>query len=137
MRHFLMTVLTVALIAGAGQPRADEPAGAIRSVIERQLAAFLKSDLEGAFAFASPGIQRMFRDPANFGRMVQQGYPMVWRPARWEMRDLVETDAGPVQVVLFEDADGILHEADYLMEMVDGAWRIAGVRLRRLPGVGT
>ena len=68
--------------------------------------------------------------------MVAGAYPMVWRPRRYEMQQLVETAQGPVQVVLFEDLGGRFHEAGYLMQEVDGQWRINGVKLRRLPEVG-
>ena len=138
MRLALMSLLA-ALILFAGQPgpaRADEPGDSIQSVIERQLSAFRANDLDGAFAFASPMIQQKFGDPQNFGQMVQSGFPMVWRPARYEMLELVETPSGLVQVVLFEDAAGQLHEAGYLMQLIDGEWRINGVHIRRRPGVG-
>jgi len=116
--------------------RAEEPADAIQSVIERQLSAFRANDLETAFGFASPSIQQKFGDPQRFGRMVETGYPMVWRPARHQMLDLVQTEMGPVQVVLFQDQRGRLHEAGYLMQQIDGIWRINGVKLRALPAAG-
>ena len=139
MRRIMGSLMFVALIAfaSAGAARAEEPGPAIQSAIERQIAAFLANDLEGAFAIASPSIQQIFKTPKIFGQMVQNGYPMVWRPARYEMLKLVETEAGLVQVVLFEDASGRLHEAGYLMQQVDGVWRINGVHVRRQPGVGT
>lgn len=137
MRLFLMAMLIAASITAAGQSRADQPSQAIQTVIERQIAAFLRNDLVGAFAFAAPNIQQRFGDPQKFGQMVRSGYPMVWRPERYEMLELVQTPSGPVQVVLFEDAAGALHEAGYLMKLVDGVWRIAGVHVRRRPGVGT
>lgn len=136
MRNFLFSMLAAALILTAATPKADETAPAIQSVIERQLAAFQANDLDRAFTFAAPTIQKMFGDPQNFGRMVRNGYPMVWRPARYEMMQLVQTTSGPVQVVLFEDAAGTLHEAGYLMKLVNGVWRIAGVHIRKRPGVG-
>ena len=134
-----LTVLIAAfmfVLSAAPGVRADEPQDSIRMVIEDQLAAFQRNDLETAFSFASPTIQQKFGSPQNFGQMVQNGYPMVWRPARHEMLDLVETDFGPVQVVLFEDAFGRLHEAGYLMKQIDGIWRINGVHVRKAPGVG-
>ncbi len=140
MRRVLMQLLAAVLLIGASvtdRARADEPADAIQSVIDRQIKAFLASDLDQAFTFASPMIQKQFGDPSNFGRMVQRGYPMVWRPARYEMLQLVETGAGLVQVVLIEDASGQLHEAGYLMQQIDGKWRINGVHVRVRPGVGT
>ncbi|MEM7059832.1 MAG: DUF4864 domain-containing protein [Pseudomonadota bacterium] len=117
--------------------RADDASTDIQSVIQSQLDAFQKNDLETAFGFASPTIQQKFGSPETFGRMVRNGYPMVWRPASREWRQLVQTDAGPVQVVLFEDSSGRLHEAGYLMQQIDGIWRINGVHVRQAPGVGT
>ena len=133
----LLALLLVGLVAILPlRAVAEEPADSIQTVISDQIAAFRASDVETAFGFAAPSIQRQFGDPENFGRMVRQGYPMVWRQRRFEMRQLVDTDFGPVQVVLFEDAAGVLHEAGYLMVEVDGVWRIAGVKLRRVPQVG-
>ena len=126
----LLVLLPLRAMAEQGPPKA------IQDVITNQLTAFGANDLGTAFGFASPTIQRKFGDPENFGRMVALAYPMVWRPRRYEMRELVQTDLGPVQVVLFEDAQGRLHEAGYLMQQIDGAWRINGVKLRRLPEVG-
>jgi hypothetical protein len=134
MRAVLAAVLlAIALIRPVA---AEEPADAIQAVIERQIAAFQRNDLAEAFGHAAPGIQAMFRTPGRFGRMVETGYPMVWRPARYRMLDLAETPGGLVQTVLFVDRDRRFHEAAYLMREVDGVWRIAGVRLSALPGVG-
>ena len=134
MRIFVAALLLA--LAVVRPVAADEPADSIRAVIERQIAAFQRNDLSEAFGYAAPGIQAIFRTPENFGRMVETGYPMVWRPARYSMQDLSETPEGLVQTVLFEDRNGRLHEAAYLMREVDGAWRIAGVWLNALPGVG-
>ena len=116
--------------------KAAEPDDSIQAVIADQIAAFQKNDVERAFTHASPNIQRIFGTPKRFGQMVEQGYPMVWRPARYEWLKVVETDFGPVQVVLFEDQSGRLHEAGYLMQQIDGVWRINGVKLRPREGVG-
>lgn len=116
---------------------AEEPADSIQGVISDQLSAFQANDVDRAFSHASPSIQQKFGTASQFGRMVEYSYPMVWRPQRFEMRDLIETGAGLVQVVLFEDRAGALHEAGYLMQEVDGVWRINGVKLRALPGVAS
>jgi len=136
--HRLLSSLALAMsLALSFNPARADDAAAIRTVIADQLAAFDRGDLEAAFAHASPGIQARFGDPRTFGDMVRSGYPMVWDPGRYEMRALSATPRGQVQTVMFEDAAGILWEADYLMEKVGGVWRIAGVALRRLPGVGS
>ncbi|MEO0821398.1 MAG: DUF4864 domain-containing protein [Pseudomonadota bacterium] len=130
----LLLAIAVAL---PGQAARADDAAAIRGVIADQIAAFQRDDLDAAFAHASPGIQGKFRSPDTFGQMVRYGYPMIWRPSRWEMGETATTEAGPVQTVLFEDAAGALWEADYSMTEVDGVWRISGVTLRKIPGVAS
>lgn len=138
MALLLMGALCLsAALAMAPRAMAEEADAAIRAVIADQIGAFQRSDLDAAFAHASPGIQGKFGDPATFGRMVAQGYPMIWRPQQWEMGAYVDGPRGPTQSVLFRDAKGVLWEADYFMERVDGVWRIDGVQLRRLPGVAS
>ncbi len=136
MRILLVSLMMVIGVFAARPALAEEPADGIQAVISQQLADFQRSDVDAAFRHAAPGIQAIFGNSKAFGQMVQNSYPMVWRPARVEMMQLVQTNAGPVQVVLFEDQSGRLHEAGYLMKQVDGIWRIAGVRLREAPGVG-
>lgn len=137
MRHVLVVFALITAFAINTPAWADDRAAGIQATIEAQISDFQRSDITAAFEHATPSIQGKFGNAETFGRMVRQVYPMVWRPARWEMRQIVETDFGPVQVVLFEDQSGRLHEAGYLMEQIDGTWRIDGVRLRELPGVGT
>ncbi len=141
MRRFLATT-TVLLIAAflaqaQGPARAEEPADSIQAVIVSQLDAMQANDPAAAFAHASPTIQSKFGTPEVFRRMVETGYPVIWRPARYEMLALAETAAGPVQTVLFQDREGRLFEAAYQMQLIDGVWRINGVYLRALPGVGS
>jgi ketosteroid isomerase-like protein len=129
--------LLVVLLASA---RADEAAiaaaerAAIRSVIERQIAAFAKDDAAAAFGFASPSIQRQFGTPETFMGMVQSGYRPVYRPHSLSFREATRVEGGVVQEVDVIGADGKSARAFYLMEREqDGSWRINGVSL--LPGV--
>lgn len=130
-------LLLVGVVSTPFTVRSDDSSNAIQSVIQNQLDAFQANDLDTAFSFASPTIQEKFGSAETFGRMVKNGYPMVWRPASRQWQKLVQTDAGPVQVVLFEDANGRMHEAGYLMQLIDGTWRINGVHVRKASGVGT
>ena len=82
---------------------AAEPDDSIQAVIADQIAAFQANDVDRAFTHAAPNIQKIFETPQRFGQMVRQGYPMVWRPARYQWLKIVQTEVGPVQVVLFED----------------------------------
>lgn len=133
----ILTVFSLSTFSASKHAQADGHSGAIQTVIESQLNAFKANDLKTAFTFASPNIQGIFKSPERFGRMVKNGYPMVWRPVRYRMGELLSTGAGPVQLVFFEDNSGVIHEAGYLMQEVDGIWRINGVHVRKQPGVGT
>lgn len=127
-----------ALLAGflivAGAAAADE--AAIQSTIDSQMDAFQANDVDAAFGFAGPGIQAMFGAPDVFGQMVEQGYPMVWRPSEVEFLSARETDLGWTQEVLVTDSAGRLHKLSYLMVETAGGWKIAGVQLLTAPEVG-
>lgn len=110
---------------------------AIRETIERQLRAFLDRDLGRAWGFASPSIQGLFGSPEGFGRMVEQGYPMIWTPRDWRFGTLEAAPDGRLrQTLVLHDAEGRVWVADYWMIPLDGAWRIDGVTLRPAEGAG-
>ncbi len=109
------------------------PEPGIESTIQGQIDAFLQDDFGSAFTFAAPNIRNMFRTPENFGTMVQQGYPMVWRPESVTFGDLRSISGGLYQTVILTDAAGNLHYLDYRMLMIDGQWRIAGVQILQAP----
>jgi Domain of unknown function (DUF4864) len=102
-------------------------AGAIEGVIARQFDAFRADDVATAFTFASPMIQGMFGSPENFGAMVQNGYPMIWRPSDVEFRDLREERGMTIQRVRVRDASGKDFLFDYEMVEGPGGWVINGV----------
>ena len=135
MRWLALLMLGVMFVAAP--LRAEEPLDSIQAVITSQLSAFKANDLDAAFAYASPTIQTKFRNPEIFGQMVATGYPMIWRPSDYEMLDLRQTAMGPVQMVLFQDAQGRFYEAAYEMRLIDGVWRINGVYLRQSPALGS
>ncbi|SHG90159.1 DUF4864 domain-containing protein [Marivita hallyeonensis] len=133
----IITGLTLALTM-TGSLWAQDVLGrepAIEETIQSQIDAFLQDDFETAFTFASPNIRNMFRTPENFGRMVQQGYPMVWRPDTVTYGDLRSIAGGLYQMVIVKDVDGNLHYLDYRMQQIDGEWRIAGVQILQPPEV--
>lgn len=146
MGPVLGAVLAALIAAGAPHPvRADELAstlpdtdqGAIRQVIQDQIAAFRRDDAGTAFGFASPGIQRMFGNSANFMDMVRRGYAPVYRPRGVAFGDLVEIDGRTVQKVRLVGPDGSAARALYTMErQADGSWRIDGCTLQPDEAVG-
>jgi hypothetical protein len=129
MRWF-MVVLWVALTGaqGAQAQNAD-----IEATIRSQIDAFQVDDFERAFSYASPTLRSVFRTPENFGQMVTQGYPMVWRPARVQFLELREIEGDLWQKVLVTDAAGRVHILDYRMQNVDSDWKINGVQILDAP----
>lgn len=100
----------------------------IQNVISRQIEAFQEDDVEAAYGFASPSIQNLIGSPARFGAMVRNGYPMVWRPSDFRFLELKELRGTYRQKVLFKDAQGVFHELEYQMLLIEDRWRINGVR---------
>lgn len=131
--RMLVVALLAALALSPSALRAQSPGADIRAVIEQQIEAFRIDDFETAFTFASPSIRRLFGSSARFGEMVQNGYPMVWRPADVRFSTLATRDGRTVQSVVVRDRSGVLHVLDYEMVTGKDGWRINGVMLRR-PG---
>ena len=133
MRQFLAACAM--LLALAGMVRAQD-SGAIEDVIGGQLEAFNQRDVEMAWTYASPMIQGMFGNSANFGMMVQRGYPMVWTNSDVRYLELREIGGRLWQKVLVRDENGGLHILDYQMIETDNGWQINGVSILPAPDVG-
>lgn len=129
-----MASLVVGLMA-ALQPAVAQEA-AIRGVIGAQVEAFLADDFETAFTYASPAIKSIFGTPERFGRMVREGYPMVYRPREVTYLEL-RTVAGRLwQRVMMTDAEGRIHMLDYEMVETPDGWQINGVQILRNSALG-
>jgi hypothetical protein len=124
----------IALGPAAAQERLA-PVPAIEETIANQFDAFRARDVEEAWRYASPNIQRLFGDPGNFGRMVEQGYPMVWSPGEVDFIDLQSLGGILVQRVEVIDGSGTAHYLGYQMIETEQGWRINGVRILDAPGV--
>ncbi|MCB2135582.1 MAG: DUF4864 domain-containing protein [Rhodobacteraceae bacterium] len=131
----LRALVVVAAVLAALPARADDGV-AIRDVINNQIAAFGTGDLTGAFAFASPTIRGLFVTPENFGRMVESGYPMIWRPSKVDFLDLREEDGRILQRLSVRDKAGREFQFDYEMTLGPDGWRINGVYPVPMPDVG-
>jgi len=126
MRNLLFALALAGLGSAA---RADEPRNpGIEGVIADQITALQADDFVTAFTFASPNIKGIFRTPENFGAMVAQGYPMVYRPDAVQMLEL--------QRVMITDQAGRTHLLDYMMIETPDGWQINGVQLLPQAGVG-
>ena len=129
----LLLALCLALLAPLSRAEAQDID--IQGTISAQLEAFKADDFETAFSFAHPSIQNIFRTPENFGRMVVQGYPMVWRPAEVRYLPLRQENGFTFQDVQIVDARGRVFVLEYSMIQTPDGWRISGVRILEQAGV--
>lgn len=129
-RFFGAALVSLALV---GTAYADEPDGAdaARTVIQSQLDAFGEESVTSAYQFAAPNVQRIFPSPEIFGRMVRNGYPMVWNPSETDFLDAIPRGDMIVQRLRIIDQAGIPYIAEYMMVQIDGEWRIAGVEINK------
>ena len=100
----------------------------VQATISLQLEAFLKDDFDTAFTFASPSIRSMFQSPQNFGQMVQRGYPMVWRPQKFNFLEHHIDRAGRAQDIKIIDQAGTAHYLRYFLIDTTKGWKITGVQ---------
>jgi hypothetical protein len=136
MLRALCLTLALCLAAPAAAQEQLAPNPDIEATISGQFNAFVANDVNTAWTFASPNIQRLFGSPENFGRMVQQGYPMVWNPGSVEFIDLQEFGGVVVQRVEVIDQAGTAHVLGYAMIETENGWRINGVQILQASGVG-
>lgn len=132
MRALVLSAFLALGLSNAA-PAQDDP---ISSVIQSQIDAFLIDDFETAFTFASPMIKGMFGSSENFGMMVQNGYPMVHRPAEVTYLDQRSKGAATFQTIEIIDQAGRAHYLEYHMIPTDEGWQINGVRFVPAPSVG-
>lgn len=130
MRLRLAALITLLALPAQAQ---EEP---IQSTITAQIEAFRAGDFEGAFTYASPVIQGIFGNPANFETMVTKGYPMVVDPEAVEMQELREIAGNLWQRVRITDRAGRDWLLDYQMVEGPDGWLINGVQLNRASDVG-
>jgi hypothetical protein len=108
----------------------------IQQTIQSQIDAFQADDFAQAFTFASPNIKGLFGTPENFGAMVKNGYPMVYRPADVEMLELREIAGNLWQRVRIVDQAGAAWFVDYMMVETAEGWQINAVQILPAPDVG-
>jgi Domain of unknown function (DUF4864) len=132
MRNGLFTLLFAASLAF---PAAAQEAP-IQDTIQGQIDAFQADDFARAFTFASPNIKGIFGTPENFGAMVKNGYPMVYRPSDVQMMELREIAGNLWQRVRIVDQAGAGWFLDYMMVETDDGWQINAVQIMPAPDVG-
>ncbi|WP_121063259.1 DUF4864 domain-containing protein [Chachezhania antarctica] len=133
VRSALLALVMAAGLSVPAQAQERPAVPAIQNTITAQLNAFVADDLTGAFSHASPTIKQAFRTPENFGAMVRNGYPMVWRPAETRYLELREVAGTLWQRVMITDTEGQTHLLDYQMIPGPDGWQINAVQLLESP----
>jgi hypothetical protein len=131
MRRLVLSLLVALGLSGS----VSADGAGIEATISGQIEAFRADDFDRAFTYASPGIQGLFGTSQNFGLMVRQGYPMVWRPAEVEYLELREIAGNLWQKVRITDAAGTLHILDYQMIETESGWKINAVQVLEAVGL--
>jgi hypothetical protein len=137
MRLTAYGCLLAALMAlPIGAVAQETPNPGIEATILGQFDAFKAQDFGKAFTYASPTIKGMFGTAERFGMMVQNGYPMVAKPATVRMLELRDVAGGLWQRVMVTDQAGRTHILDYQMVETPEGWQINAVQLLPEAGVG-
>jgi hypothetical protein len=92
--------MPLAWVPPAGAQAPDE--AKIPEVITRQLDAMHRDDAAAAFAIASPAIQSIFQDAPTCMRMVQLGFPQLYRSRNHRFLKLDTSDGRLIERVLIE-----------------------------------
>lgn len=124
--RILSALLVIAALAGPVSAQSTDEAG-VRAEIEDQFADFLAGDLAGAFEHASPTLQMLFVSPDNFGRMVKSGYPDIWAAKAVDFLGLREDAGRTIERLRATGPDGGTKLYDYVVQKIEGRWRIEGV----------
>ena len=108
----------------------------IQDTIRAQIEAFKADDFARAFTYASPNIHQIFGTSDNFGKMVKDGYPMVWHPSQVDMMDLRTVGGALWQRVRVTDLKGQSYLLDYQMIEGPSGWLINAVQMQKADDVG-
>ena len=134
MQRWLFFLLVLPQLAWSQAPASADDARAMRAIVEAQIEAFRRDDGARAFSYASSGLRTRFGSPEVFMEMVRTQYAPVYRPRSLQFDAPLEQMGQLMQPVRLTDADGAAWRALYPMVKEDGAWRIDGCFLARVPG---
>ena len=134
MRTLAFAIFAAFLLSFLPTKASDKSQDAIQSIIASQIEAFRRDDAKTAFSFASPSIQKQFGSSDIFMTMVARGYPQIYRARSFEFAERVKRGSSTLQRVIVVGDDGQPVAAIYELIKVDGAWRINGCQIAKLPG---
>lgn len=127
------TAISIVLLCIGSSVSAQD--ASLEDVIRDQLQAFKDRDVGAAWSYASPTIKGIFQTPENFGRMVQNGYPMVWDNSDVLFLDRREFENRTRQEVQIKGPEGAFFILDYQMIQTDAGWQVNGVQVIRVPDI--
>ena len=127
-----LALLLAFLIGSSVLADAGDEIAAGQSIIQSQEEAFGRDDAAAAYAFAAPGIQKIFPTAEVFMSMVRKGYAPVYRHRSFEFGEAKVLDGKIVQEVHIVDAEGAAWDALYTLEpQPDGALKISACVLKK------
>ena len=132
-----MAMFSLVMLQATAQAAAFTPADekSVRSVIQAQLAAFAKDDATQAFSYAAPNVRKAIGTASRFLSMVQNDYPVVYRPTSVAFLKAEGDGDDVVQRVQMQDAGGNAWLATYSLQRQKGnLWRITGCALTENKG---
>jgi len=128
----------IAAPANGGSAEILPDPSAWQDVITGQIQAFHDGDATKALSYAGAAFQKTFTDPAVFMMSIaQSGYTPIMTSVSHSFGSYSQPDTNSaVQVVKLVGAKQDLFEAIYAMTKEAGGWRVQGVELMQMPGMG-
>lgn len=114
---------------------AEDDLTTARGIVEKQIVAFLKDDVDTAYSYAAPGVKTLYPEPQRFVDMVKRRYQPVYRPGNYAFgRAHSDTDGNTIALeLLITGPKGKDWRAVYVLKRQDdGTFQIARVRLSKL-----
>lgn len=103
-----------------------------KAVIEGQLSAFKNNDVQRAFDYAAPSIQRAFGNANNFVAMVRQNYAVVFKPASVQFIRYEGNGEFAAHALQMIDQQKVLWNVYYeLQRRPQGEWRIFSCEIEK------
>ena len=107
----------------------------VRALIERQIDAVREANADAAFEAVAPKLKEHFTTGENYLRFFKAQFPGLASGRIITFGDLRETSFGFAQSVRVSDEHGMPWLAFFLMDEVNGDWRIANVVVVKMPSV--
>jgi hypothetical protein len=105
----------------------------IRAVVERQLEAVRQANSAAAYDAVAPSLKKQFGSGEKYLRSFKAQLPRIAEGRIIDFGDLRETSFGYAQAVRISDARGEPWFALFLMDDVNGQWRISNIVAVKMP----